>query len=103
MTTKKSQTKECTTGLCPMPTEQPSEPIQSTSVDEVVFADPFKPLGFNKSGGLKTYSFAAEIAGKYYLKTVTSIGNNMSECLTQLGDVQIVPSSTEGFYKVVGK
>ena len=65
-------------------------------------SDPFKPLGKTVNGSVVTRSYAAEIAGVVYLKTVTQQEGGTSEALVALGEgLQIVESNVAGYYKVV--
>ena len=101
-TTKKTTTKKkaapkatCSDGKCsvkkvtPVPNHSP--------------ADPFKPLGASETKLGTTVSFAAELAGDVYLKTVTVIDGRQSESLLQMPGVKIVPAQVSGFYKLVSK
>lgn len=72
------------------PVKSPSQP------------DPFKPLGSTTVGDRTTLSFAAEIGDRVILKTVTIQKDSQSEALLPLEEVRIVPTSIEGFYKIVG-
>lgn len=74
------------------PTPPPTVPIQ---------ADIFKPLGSTTVGNVVTRSYAAEVGNKLILKTVTTTVDGQSESLLSLQGMKLVPTSVDGFYKVV--
>lgn len=64
-------------------------------------SDIFKPLGSTTVDNVATRSYAAEVGDELILKTVTTTVDGQSEALLPLQGMKLVPTSVNGYFKVV--